>query len=203
MRTPLLLATLVTLGVSAAPRLADACSLFQNVDYLITPSSDDQVPPGAVTVTDVAVERSWAMENGSCPDLGAISFAVAATDDQPGIAYEVEVFSGTPPRNFDLPPGPAAPGVLGKFVFYFNPFDAVDIELAVRAIDFSGNRGEPTIFRVTSPAGVRPDDDDSFPGDDIADTGGCSTTGSPPLAAALALLALRRRRLTNATAPRK
>jgi hypothetical protein len=170
---------LVAVVLVGMARLAWPCLRFPNPEFTPDPSSADTTPPSAVEVTDISIVRSERYEeegctgrvSGTCPSVGILRLAVAATDDltpAAALGYRVTITRGAAILRH-IYDRIAEHG----YVSFDFPFEAdLDHDLEISAIDAAGNVGPPITIHIADR------------------TGGCAATRPASSPAVLALVAV-------------
>lgn len=151
---------------------ASACSFVGPETYNPTPIDGDTTPPGLLEVLEVDITRGVGPDRGlfgasmtSCDDLGWITIALGAQDDQSAeanLGVEVAFVGGTLPEGLGEPEGTwslswdgSTPGGL-LWVWIdeaTNDQEAFDFDVRLRAVDESGNLGEGVTVNLADPGG--------------------------------------------------
>lgn len=158
----LVLAACILLG----PNDAEACSYGPMPEHVTDPAETavDSKPPSAIADPSFTVERGHGPEGGcgsqssdSCADVGSISIHFEpATDDRTdavSMGYLLEVIGGTAPADSTWPSSPVRASEGNTLYLHWVDGDhddqeAIDLTLAISAIDRGGNKGPPTELRI-------------------------------------------------------
>ena len=177
---------LVGVVVIATPSPADACIPLANQPHDLDPAyASDTIAPAAVRISDAwAWSRKAAGTCGANADLYVIVRASDDTTPEDKLGFQVRVVGSTG-SDVWAPANPVL-AIDHDLILGFDPdADAFSVDLEVAAVDLNGNVGPFTPFHFDW---VKPADPEEESG------GGCATSSGAGWVAALALLALRRRR---------
>ena len=153
-------------AVVAIGRASLACSYGTPPALVLDPQAQtsDTTPPSLPVAKVDSVRRgkgpttyaNCSQSASSCDDIGSISIALTATDDQATadkMGYQVEVVAGHLPDGLALPSGPV---LLTGGHLYLHWIDgatddqeAVSFTLAIRAVDLAGNTSPPANVDVS------------------------------------------------------
>ncbi|HET6611337.1 MAG TPA: hypothetical protein VFG83_05080 [Kofleriaceae bacterium] len=157
MRKVLVGCGVISVALAARPCVGWACFIGYGPEpYEIDPAIDDDIPPAALTVTEVRIRRGHS-GSSSCDDIGFIDIYVdpasGDTASPEEMGYQVVLTEGSLPEDLVLPVGPTT-----SLNFYWTDGATEDQEpisftLAISAVDPAGNVGPAVSVVVSDPGG--------------------------------------------------